>query len=126
MLGDDRWVRRLQVRQCKSYRDAVVTVQVDSLQCLTESLDPAEDMSRHIRMMSGSAGPASRQIMRDHRATARSLLSLRVLVQNRRKDKTPILVFGSRAQVLSLPSSTSAMRQGRTELNNIVMFTHNE
>lgn len=52
----------------------------------------------------------------------RSLLSLRVLVQNRRKEKMPILLFASRAQALILPSSTSAVLQGTAEGDNIVQF----
>ncbi|KAL1949447.1 hypothetical protein VTO73DRAFT_8328 [Trametes versicolor] len=95
------------------------------LQSLADSLDPTELRDRQKRMMVGG-GAAARQMLRTHKASARSLLGLRVLVQNRRKDKTPILVFGSRAQVLSQPSLTSAVLRGTAEGDNLVKFTRDK
>ncbi|OJT07607.1 hypothetical protein TRAPUB_1537 [Trametes pubescens] len=91
------------------------------LQSLAESLDPTELRDRQKRMMAGG-GAASRQTIRTHKVTARSLLGLRVLVQNRRKEKNPILVFGSHAQVLSQPMQTSAVQRGTAEGDNLVKF----
>ncbi|KAL1949445.1 hypothetical protein VTO73DRAFT_8326 [Trametes versicolor] len=91
------------------------------LHSLTEGMDSDRNRERQERVAAG--GAASRQIIRTHKAAARSLLGLRVLVQNRRKDKTPILVFGSRAQVLSQPSLTSAVLRGTAEGDNLVKFT---
>ncbi len=51
-------------------------------------------------------GEAGLQTIRTHRAVAFSLLDLRVLVQNRRKDKTPVFVYGSRAKALVEPTMT--------------------
>ncbi|KAI0714257.1 hypothetical protein C8T65DRAFT_806235 [Cerioporus squamosus] len=59
-----------------------------------------------------------RGTIRKHKASARSLLGLRVLVQNRRKDNQPILVFGSRMQVVSYGSMTAAMARGSTISEN--------
>ncbi|OJT03812.1 hypothetical protein TRAPUB_5542 [Trametes pubescens] len=96
-----------------------------SLQTLIESLDIAGIGDRIRQIMTGPAGTASCETMRTHRAYAQSLLSLRVLVQNRRKDRTPILVFASRAQVLSVASSTVAVQRGTAERerDNIATFT---
>lgn len=100
---------------------SILIVRAHRLQSLADSLDPTELRDRQKRMMAGG-GAASRQMLRTHKASARSLLGLRVLVQNRRKDKTPILVFGSRAQVLSQPSLTSAVLRGTAEGDNLVKF----
>ncbi|OJT10745.1 hypothetical protein TRAPUB_12739 [Trametes pubescens] len=86
------------------------------LECLMDTLDPEALGNRYVRTMTGTAASASHEIIRANRAYGRSLLTLRVLVQNRRKEKTPILVFGSRAQVLSKVSSTDAVQRGRTEI----------
>lgn len=92
---------------------------------LTESLDIAGIRDRIMQIMAGPAGTASRETMRTHKAYAQSLLSLRILVQNRRKDRIPILVFASRAQVLSLASSTVAVQRGisKGERDNVATFT---
>ncbi|EIW57518.1 uncharacterized protein TRAVEDRAFT_48557 [Trametes versicolor FP-101664 SS1] len=86
-----------------------------SLQCPTMPLDLGMLRDRQQRS-------ANREIVHTYKTAERSLLDLRVLVQNRRKDKTPILVFGSRAQVLSEPSSTSAVLRGAAEGDNNVKF----
>ncbi|OJT10916.1 hypothetical protein TRAPUB_12572, partial [Trametes pubescens] len=94
------------------------------LHALTDSMDSKQNRDRRERVSDG--GAANRQIIRTHKAAAHSLLGLRVLVQNRRKDKTPILVFGSRAQVLSQPSLTSAVLRGTAEGDNLVKFTRDK
>ncbi|EIW61127.1 uncharacterized protein TRAVEDRAFT_46351 [Trametes versicolor FP-101664 SS1] len=96
------------------------------LQQLTDSLDPYTTMHRYIRTMCGPVAAASRQTIRAYKACARSLLTLRVLVQNRRKDKTPILVFASRAQVLCLAPSTDAVQNGTAECDNLVAFSQDD
>ncbi|RDX57337.1 hypothetical protein OH76DRAFT_1451320 [Lentinus brumalis] len=59
-----------------------------------------------------------RGTIRRYKAAVRSHLGLRVLVQNRRKDNQPILVFGSRMQVVSHGSMTVAMSRGSTISDN--------
>ncbi len=110
------WIERLYAR--------VLTVLTYRLQTLMESLDPVGMTSRMMHILAAPARTASLETMRAHRACARSILTLRVLVQNRRKDKTPILVFASQSQVLSLPSSTAAVQRGagQHEYNGIATF----
>ena len=72
----------------------------------------------------------SEMISRDRALAARmrvyeaNLLTLDVLVQNRRKEKEPILVFGSRMQVVSYGSKTGAMARGATLNDNGTTFVH--
>ena len=79
-----------------------------SLQTLLEPffLDRSKQQSDWYRSDRG------RETIRTHKAALNTLLSLRVLVQNRRKQNIPILVYGSQAQVVSLPSGTQKVRQG--------------
>lgn len=88
-----------------------------------DTLDPEALHDRYVSTMAGTAASASHEVIRTKRVCERSLLTLRILVQNRRKEKTPILVFGSRAQVLSKASSTDAVQRGRTVGENMVIFT---
>jgi hypothetical protein len=69
-----------------------------------------------------SSSEGGRDIIRRQKAAARSLLGLSVLVQNRRKEKSPILVFASRTQVVSYPSTVSAVMNGTAEGDNVVEF----
>lgn len=89
-----------------------LTLCVRRLQSLIDTLDPTALRERYIRIMSGPNAAANRRTIQAHKACARSLLSLRVLVQNRRKDKIPILVFASGAAVQALAASTAAVAQG--------------
>ncbi|KAI0368589.1 hypothetical protein BV20DRAFT_998254 [Pilatotrama ljubarskyi] len=91
------------------------------LHTLTDSIDPSGYRARQERMAKDAA--AGRQIMRTHKAAARSLLGMSVLVQNRRKDKTPILLFASRAEVVSQPSMTEAVMRGTAQGDKIDKFT---
>ncbi|KAI0833436.1 hypothetical protein BC628DRAFT_1308562 [Trametes gibbosa] len=92
------------------------------LQHLSEAMDSAEHQARQDRMM-GQGAAAARQILRTHKAAARSLLVLHVLVQNRRKEKDPILLFASRAQVVSQPSLTATVERGTAEGDSLIKFT---
>ncbi|KAJ8469814.1 hypothetical protein ONZ51_g8750 [Trametes cubensis] len=92
------------------------------LQHLTESIDPMGEGDRQKRFKEqGSA--AGLEMIRKHKASARSLLGLSVLVQNRRKDSTPILLFASRAQVVCQPSLTAAVLRGAGEGEGLARFT---
>ncbi|KAI9060681.1 hypothetical protein FKP32DRAFT_1595408 [Trametes sanguinea] len=92
------------------------------LQPLTESIDPLQQKARHEQLMK-DGDAASRNAIRIHKAAMRSLLGLTVLVQNRRKDKEPVLVFASRAQAVSHPSLTNAVMGGTAQGDNLVKFT---
>lgn len=70
-----------------------------------------------------SSSEDGRDVIRRYRAAAHSLLTLSVLVQNRRKEKGAILVFASRAQVVSYPSTFTAVVNGTAEGDNLVKFT---
>ncbi len=87
-----------------------------------DTLDPEVLRERYVRTMSGPAARDSRQIIHDNRACGRRLLTLRVLVQNRRKEETPILVYGSRAELISKTSSASAIQEGATERDNMILY----
>ena len=94
-----------------------------SLQSFTDPISP-EHSSYSDRQERIASGPDNgRTIIRTHKAAARSLIGLRVLVQNRRKDKEPILVYGSRVQVVGFPSLTSNLLGGTSEGDNIAKFT---
>lgn len=88
-----------------------------------DTLNPEGLHARYVNTLAGTPASASYQIIRDNRAYGRTLLTLRILVQNRRKDKSSILVFGARAQLLSKVSSTDAVQRGRTDADNMVVFT---
>lgn len=94
----------------------------DSLQPLTDSIDPLKQRARQEKLMK-DGDVASRNTIRTHKAAARSLLGLNVLVQNRRKDKEPVLLFASRAQAVSHPSLTTAVLRGTAQRDNLVKFT---
>ena len=49
-------------------------------------------------------------------------VTLSVLVQNRRKDNSKVLVFGARVQLVSFPSTTEAFRVGRSEMDRFHTF----
>ena len=52
----------------------------------------------------------------------RSLLSLRVLVQNRRKDKAKALIFGAQAQAISHAETVEIVMKGKREGDRIFTF----
>ena len=93
-----------------------------SLEPLTASLNPAHDKFDDRQMRIARGPDNGRDMIRRHKAAARSLLPLRILVQNRRKEKEPILVFGSRMQVVSYGSKTGAMARGATPNDNSTTF----
>ena len=67
----------------------------------------------------------ARENIRMHKAALPTLLSIRVLVQNRRKERGPILVYGSQAQVVSLSSTTEVIQRGAAPLGeNICQFSY--
>ncbi|RPD60038.1 hypothetical protein L226DRAFT_613017 [Lentinus tigrinus ALCF2SS1-7] len=86
--------------------------------------DPASSEFRDRQERIATGPNHGRDMIRRHKAAARSLLSLRVLVQNRRKDKEPILVFGSRMQVVSYGQMTGAMARGVSLNDNSTTFVH--
>ncbi len=51
------------------------------------------------------------------KAFMRNLLTLSILVQNRRKDKTKVLVFGSQTQLVTLATTVDVLRRGRSTSN---------
>ncbi|OSD06538.1 hypothetical protein PYCCODRAFT_1383571 [Trametes coccinea BRFM310] len=92
------------------------------LQPLTASIDPLKQRTRQEKLMK-DGDVASRNTIRTHKAAARSLLGLHVLVQNRRRDKEPVLLYASRAQAVSQPSLTGAVLRGTAQGDNLVKFT---
>ncbi|KAI0649152.1 hypothetical protein C8Q79DRAFT_999011 [Trametes meyenii] len=95
------------------------------LQSLVDAIDPLQHKARQERMMT-QGGEESRTKIRIYKAAARSLVGLRVLVQNRRKDKDPILLFASRAQVVSRAALTDAVLRGAAKGDNYVKFTQDK
>ena len=89
----------------------------------TSCTDSPSTIQNRQDRITDSAPDNGRGKIRTHRASARSLLCLRILVQNRRKSKEPILVFGSRAQVVAYPSLAILMLNGLAEGDNIVPFS---
>ena len=55
----------------------------------------------------------------DHKPAREDLLTLSILVQNRRKDKTPVKVYPELTQVVSLPSCTAGMREAMVSTDKI-------
>lgn len=53
----------------------------------------------------------------------RSLLSLRVLVQNRRKDKQKVLILGAQTQAISYEDVVELVMKGKREGDRIFDFT---
>ncbi|PIL35614.1 hypothetical protein GSI_02342 [Ganoderma sinense ZZ0214-1] len=97
------------------------------LQVLTEMVSPAGHgeksfENRQYQIMESSSEDG-RDLIGKYKAAAHSLLTLSVLVQNRRKEKGPILVFASRTQVVSYPSTFSAIMSGTAQGDNIVKYT---
>ncbi|KAI1797157.1 hypothetical protein LXA43DRAFT_982973 [Ganoderma leucocontextum] len=97
------------------------------LQVLTEMVSPGghgeKSFENRQYQILNSSPEDGRDIIRRYKAAAHSLLGLSVLVQNRRKEKGAILVFASRAQVVSYPSTIAAVHAGTAEGDNIVKFT---
>ncbi|KAI0671699.1 hypothetical protein C8Q78DRAFT_1168540 [Trametes maxima] len=95
------------------------------LQSFVDAIDPLEHRDRQERLMV-QGGEPSRTKIRLYKAAARSLVGLRVLVQNRRKDKDPILLFASRAQVVSRAALTDAVLRGAAKGDNHVRFAQDK
>ncbi|TFK94086.1 hypothetical protein K466DRAFT_658079 [Polyporus arcularius HHB13444] len=81
--------------------------------------DPLEYNRRDIRMLEDP------NLGVKYKARTRNLLTLQVLVQNRRKDGKPVVVFGARTRVLTseTPTVTQNVLNGRTEADRITIFT---
>ncbi|KAM5535972.1 hypothetical protein V8D89_010412 [Ganoderma adspersum] len=98
-----------------------------NLQVLTEMVSPTghgkKSFENRQYQIVNSSSEDGRDVIRRYRAAAHSLLTLSVLVQNRRKEKGAILVFASRAQVVSYPSTFTAVVNGTAEGDNLVKFT---
>ncbi|KAI0671703.1 hypothetical protein C8Q78DRAFT_1030473 [Trametes maxima] len=92
------------------------------LQYLVDAMDPLETAERRERLE--REGPHVQELFRLHRAGKRTLLPLRVLVQNRRKDNARVLVCGARAQVVSYPYAVNKLMPGLAENDNFERFTY--
>ena len=89
-------------------------------------MDPTSlfiDDQCHPESLSKSANQR-RRIEETREAFTRNVLTLSVLVQNRRTDKKKVLVFASRAQLVSYGDTSDAFLKGRTEVDNLSTFTH--
>ena len=96
-----------------------------SLKPLAEpmDLDVASDYSSMVaRRMALAPGTDIVLLGEKHKAFTRNILTLSVLVQNRRKDNSKVLVFGARVQLVSFPSTTEAFRVGRSEMDRFHTF----
>lgn len=58
-------------------------------------------------------------------AAKQNLTTLHLLLQNRRKDNVPVLVFGGLTQVVTKPSGTKDALRGRRADDDVMMFTRN-
>lgn len=99
----------------------------NSLQVLSETVSPTghgeKSFENRQYQMANSSSENGRDIICRFKAATHSLLTLSVLVQNWRKEKGAILVFASRAQVVSYPSTFNALINGTSEGDNLVKFT---
>ena len=59
-----------------------------------------------------------------YKAFTRNLLTLSVLVQNRRKDKTKVLVFGARTQLVTFGHMSDDIIRGRAEVDKLSTFEY--
>ncbi|TBU38121.1 hypothetical protein BD309DRAFT_1012691 [Dichomitus squalens] len=101
-----------------------VTGRIDcDLGALSETVDLAADPQKRQIQMATSGPNNGIDIIRDYKAAAHSILNLSVLVQNRRKEKGAVLVFGSCAQVVSYGSTADIVLRGTAKGDNIVKFT---
>ncbi|KAI0714258.1 hypothetical protein C8T65DRAFT_828789 [Cerioporus squamosus] len=94
-----------------------------ALQTLASPLRPIKNPLEHMRR--------ERRMLQDpslvvkHKAYIPNLLTLQVLVQNRRKDGKPVAMFGARTRVLTseAPMVTHNVLNGRTQADRITVFT---
>ncbi|EJF64993.1 hypothetical protein DICSQDRAFT_167141 [Dichomitus squalens LYAD-421 SS1] len=93
------------------------------LGALSEPVDPAADIEKRQIQMATSSPNNGIDVIRDYKAAPHSLLNLSVLVQNRRKEKGAVLVFGSRAQAVSYGSTADVVLRGTAKGDNIAKFT---
>ena len=90
-------------------------------------LDVASDYSSMVaRRMALAPGTDIVLLGEKHKAFTRNLLTLSVLVQNRRKDKMKILVFPARTQLVSFGNTSSDVMKGRSEVDKLSTFKVNE
>ncbi|KAI0714290.1 hypothetical protein C8T65DRAFT_573559 [Cerioporus squamosus] len=69
--------------------------------------------------------PLGRQTAARNKAYERTLLTLSVLVQNRRKDNARIVVYGARSQLTSLPHMTDELIASKSDLDSGRFITTN-
>ncbi|TFK94049.1 hypothetical protein K466DRAFT_477419 [Polyporus arcularius HHB13444] len=96
-----------------------------SLKPLAEPMNlttPEDYHATMARRMALAPGPEVVLIGEKSKAFTRNLLTLSILVQNRRKDDMKVLVFGSRIQLVSLASTKDAFVKGRPEVDKFHTF----
>ena len=84
--------------------------------------DPDEFVERYPHL----AGAPYLEIAAKYNAFTRNLLTLSVMVQNRRKDRMKILVFGARTQLVSLGNTSADIMRGKPEKDKLSTFKYNE
>ena len=95
---------------CVSLQALAASLKLDPSEVIVGS-DSAEEEAERLRI--GSR----------YKAFTRNLLSLSVLVQNRRKDKTKILVYAARTQLVSYANTREDLRKGRAEKDKFSTFS---
>ena len=116
---------RLPEIKAPSLQDVCGLIAVCSLDSLSDPVSPASNtFSERQNLMAADGEDHGRTTIRMYKAAARSLLSIRVLVQNRRKEKETVLVYGSKAQVVAFPSTNDIIQRGAAPLGeNQTKFT---
>ncbi len=106
-------------------RASEVLTRNTSLKPLAEPMNlttPEDYHATMARRMALAPGPEVVLIGEKSKAFTRNLLTLSILVQNRRKDDMKVLVFGSRIQLVSLASTKDAFVKGRPEVDKFHTF----
>ena len=86
------------------------------LETLTGPIGPSDKFLDRRARMDADGDDLGMTTMRMHKAAMRRLLMVRVLVQNRRKEKGAILVYSHKAQVVAHPSATATIQKGDAPL----------
>ncbi|KAI0359911.1 hypothetical protein OH77DRAFT_877976 [Trametes cingulata] len=90
------------------------------LQHLTDELRLTEDPGTMERRH--AAIGADLKTVKKHKAFLANLLSVAVLVQNRRKDGRAMTVYGARTQVVCFPDKVQEVMRGRVEGDRVATF----
>ncbi|RDX57375.1 hypothetical protein OH76DRAFT_1476775 [Lentinus brumalis] len=122
-VGDEKYAQRPVFAH--AYREGVgCWVSVDGeydcdLKSLAEPMDIASEDFLTVMRRRMALVPASDAVSIGDQSKAfmRNLLTLSILVQNRRKDKTKVLVFGSQTQLVTLATTVDVLRRGRSTSN---------